>query len=175
MKGIVKPRELEIIDRYIQSGDRVFDVGARSGTWSVAVLLAKPGVELHAFEPASIDFRTLKQQLRNRWQGQVFLNNTALFNREDVQDAYSYEKKQARSIFHRWRKTKKLCGISLPWLMSVSTNTVDAYCRARNIAAINFMKIDTKGHEAAVIVGRGEAVGAGEYQLYPVRVWSHLQ
>lgn len=107
MKGIVKPSELEIIDRYIQSGDRVFDVGARSGTWSVAVLLAKPGVELHAFEPAPIGFRTLKQQLSNRWQGQVFLNNTALFNREDVQDAYSYEKKRARSIFHRWRKTKK--------------------------------------------------------------------
>ncbi len=153
MKRIVTPGEFEVIKRYIRPGDRVFDVGAHWGTWSAAVLLAKPGVELHAFEPAPSNFGTLTEQLDKRWQGQTFLNKIALSDQEGGRDFCFYDDKPGWSTFHRRCEVEKRYEISRPSVVSVSTKTVDAYCRGHDIAAINFMKIDTEGHEAAVLWG----------------------
>ena len=88
MKAFLAPGEFAVIDLYIHPGDRVFDVGAHSGTWLEAVLQAKRDVELHAFEPTSVNFRALMQRLGRRWQGQTVLNNIALSDRDGVRDFF---------------------------------------------------------------------------------------
>ncbi|GAF92301.1 unnamed protein product, partial [marine sediment metagenome] len=82
--------ELEVIQKYIDSGDVVFDVGAYCGEWSLAVLDNKSeDVYLHCFEPHSISYETLRQNLR-KYHNSITLNNLFLSDGRKKTDFWMY-------------------------------------------------------------------------------------
>ena len=58
-RPVIQPEEIGIIEKCIQDGDVVFDVGAYHGEWSARVRQSVKDCTLHLFEGSPEAFQTL--------------------------------------------------------------------------------------------------------------------
>jgi len=126
-----------------------YDIGANSGFYSLLVENIIKNKEIHAFEPISTTFKYLKKNFI--LYPDIFLNQVAVFNKEDEIDFYdttktgypgisSFDKSFIDSIFDS--KLKKI---------KVKTITLDKYCSLHS--SPTFIKIDVEGAENYVLEG----------------------
>ena len=126
-----------------------YDIGANSGFYSILVENIIENKEIHAFEPVPATFRYLKKNFF--FYSNIFLNQIAIFNKEDEIDFYdatktgypgisSFDNSFINNIFHS--KLKKI---------KVKTTTLDKYCSFHSLPT--FIKIDVEGAESHVIEG----------------------
>jgi FkbM family methyltransferase len=121
----------------------VFDVGAQGGEYFSEVLDMTAGkAEIHAFEPNSKDFTTLKGTFGNK----VTIINSALGEANGEANLYFPEGISGLSSFHggdkRFTKSEK-----------VKIETIDSYCHINKIGKIDLLKLDVEGHEFACLKG----------------------
>jgi FkbM family methyltransferase len=124
------------------AGDRgvriALDVGAHRGETARQIADAFPGATIHCFEPVRPNFRALVEATRSLTVRCVDVA---------VSDA------DGTARFHLGPHSGR-CGFRAtgPGL-DVTTVTLDSYARANGIDHVDLLKIDTEGHEAAVLRG----------------------
>lgn len=125
-----------------------YDIGANIGFYSLLVENLLVQKEIHAFEPVSNIFKYLKDNFSNRKN--IFLNQVALFNKEDEIDFYDGQE------LHSGGSTFDISGMRPIYIpkfkkIRVKATTLDKYCSSHSLPT--FLKIDVEGAEGQVIEG----------------------
>jgi len=144
-------QEREAIHKFV-----AFDVGANVGQWTTLLLdLAEELPLVHCFEPSPVAFSKLQAAIAKHRAGEgVFCINAGLSDLEGTRALHINEGSSGINSFYK-RRLEGL-GISYNESETVQVTTVDAYCRKKGIAHIDFLKIDVEGHEFAVMQGAKE-------------------
>ena len=132
----------------------VLDVGANVGQWSASMLAAArhagraEDLDLHAFEPSSYTFARLSQALASQ---RASLQQVALSERSGT------------SVLHVMGPGAGTNSLHIPaaWQAdtttdNVATTTLDEYADSAGLDDIALVKIDTEGHDLAVLRGAGK-------------------
>jgi len=124
----------------------VLDVGAHHGETALAVAEAFPSAQLHSFEPVPESFDVLERTLAG---------TGARATRAAVSE-------RAGTIAIARGEESFKSGVSAPGeRIEVPAVTVDGYCDERGIERIGLLKVDTEGHERAVLAGAQRRLEAG--------------
>jgi FkbM family methyltransferase len=129
----------------------VIDVGANIGRWSTAMLTGarKAGrlndVQLHAFEPSAYTFSLLSETLNGY---PVRLHRAALCERLGTAELYVVAPGAGTNSLHATPHSD--IGGSTE---NVVTTTLDSYADRAGLDHITLVKIDTEGHDLAVLHG----------------------
>ncbi|MFB9236887.1 FkbM family methyltransferase [Plantactinospora siamensis] len=134
-----------------------FDVGANIGEWSLALLrqAAQAGrsepPRIHAFEPAGATFAMLCQRV----PPEVRSNRLALSDDAGERPMFIVGPGAGRNSLH---PTDGLAAVTAT--ERVATGTIDEYVRTAGVERIDLLKIDTEGHDFAVLSGAGGCLAA---------------
>ena len=141
----------------------VIDVGANVGQWSASMLTVArdegraEDLDLHSFEPSSYTFARLSKALENN---QVNLHQLALSERSGSSILHVIGKAAPTNSLH-----------ALPIMPpnttteEVATSTLEEYAAEVGLDNIALVKIDTEGHDLAVLRGAGRL-------LTEQRIWA---
>ena len=155
----------------------MFDVGANVGRYSKALYSAFPKAQIVAFEPVPRTFEVLRATLAKTT---VKCCSIGLSDAEGEAVIYDYEQmigSEHASLFpgvlkdlHRAETIKET---------NVPLITLDAYCCAASIRAIDFLKIDTEGNELNVLKGsramiQKNAIRAIQFEFNEMNVVSRV-
>lgn len=133
----------------------VFDVGANIGEWTALALTVNPGAVYHCFEPSPATFAILSRQ---SFPAHVRRNPFGLGERAEERKLFVYaEGRGSNSLYLREGLDDRQESEEV-----ISLRTVDDYCAAENIDAIDFVKIDVEGHELSVLRGASRVLAAGK-------------
>lgn len=142
--------EALVIKALINDNDFVMDIGANVGEWSNAVIKLHPKAKIIAFEPIPNVFETLKKKLAGHHS--IQFENFAVSDKTGKTIFNYYPQKSVLSgIAHR-SKVDRICR-SKPKKIQVPLETLDNYCKRKDISHIDFLKIDTEGNEVPVLKG----------------------
>lgn len=122
----------------------VFDVGANVGKWSQAVLDIHPNAIIHAFEPSPTSYPLLAQ---HPFPANVHINHLGLGDKQGELTFYEYgDAHSHNSLYPRHDK---------PYVnqTTIQVDTLEHYCAKNQIEHIDFLKIDTEGHDYYVLQG----------------------
>lgn len=122
----------------------VFDVGANVGHWAEMALELCDNSTVHCFELAPETFNALERNMAGR--PRCILNNKGLSNQSgEIVFNFSPEHPTLSSIGAvPWQSTTKAKGI---------VTTATEYVNHSGLPLIDLLKIDTEGHEFAVLEG----------------------
>ena len=121
----------------------VFDVGAHHGQSAEQFLRWFPAARVLCFEPVPESFALLSQKLAGENRVRCFQlalgarPGHGVIRREGTPDRYAIE---------------EVPGADLPGVV-ISIETVDRFCVREGIDRISLLKIDTEGHDLAVLEG----------------------
>ncbi len=135
--------EAPFIRRLLRSGDKVVDIGANYGVYSLTAAKAVgDGGHVWSFEPASETAAHLSQSIAANGFKNVTLIQAALSNREG----------QAQLSLSGQSELNTLQG-SAAGSETVSLTTLDAWAAGAGWPKVDFMKLDAEGEEGNVIRG----------------------
>lgn len=124
----------------------VFDVGANVGQTTEYFRARLPGATIHAFEPVPDTYARLVAGVGKL--GGVHCHQLALSDTvgtaEIVTTGRSVEASLSSALLSEQPGVRR---------ETVKLTTVDAFCLANDIVAIDLLKVDTEGHELAVFDG----------------------
>lgn len=129
----------------------VFDVGAHHGHWSVLVLeQLGPSGRILAFEPFPENYATLKE--RTAADNRISVFNVALSDHDEIRQFVSTAKNSQKGSLESGAVTlnSKITDYAT---ISVEACRGDTICRQHDIEEISLLKIDTEGHDLAVLRG----------------------
>jgi FkbM family methyltransferase len=137
-----------------------FDVGARIGDWSMALVdeasARSCGLDLHAFEPVPDSRKKFQENLATHIaSGQVRINGIALSNESTTVPIYVPHFTGGTSTLH------PDASVHYEQVLNVQTSTVDRYCLENRIEHIDIIKVDTEGNDLRVIQGATELLKNG--------------
>jgi len=136
---------------------RVFDVGANRGEWSSIILERFPEVDLHSFEIVPDTFARLEKALVGKSDGmqKVHLNLLGLSDRDgEIEVSYFPDVDNGSSIAplpHGIRTEQRTARI----------RKGDTYIVELVINQIDFLKVDTEGHDLFVLRGMTQMLESG--------------
>ena len=143
-----------ILDRLLGS-DRnvVFDVGGNVGLWTKSLLRQAPAtarLQIHLFEPCAETYQELAANLQ-KWNllDRAVPCQLALSSHGGEADFYSLGPTEGRNSLHPIGEPERLA------VGKVTLKTIDQYCLETHIDHVNFIKVDTEGHDFEVIAGAG--------------------
>jgi FkbM family methyltransferase len=129
--------------------DVFFDVGANVGQTSSAALTTFPGATIFAFEPDKTSFAQLSENVHNS-RFRAF--NLALSNRLGEARFFDYGAlATSNSLIEDSQYATRAKHPST--VTTVECETLDSFCPRLGISQIDVLKIDTEGHEMAVLQG----------------------
>ncbi len=141
-----------IVDLARPSRDiHVIDVGANVGRWSAAMLAAAQQagrldhLDLHAFEPSSYTFGRLAEALGRH---PITLSRAALGERPGSSTLHVIAPGAGTNSLHEAPGTSAHATTE-----EVTTTTLDAYAGQAGLDHVTLVKIDTEGHDLAVLRG----------------------
>lgn len=129
----------------------VFDVGANIGQTVRSVHARFPEAVVHAFEPVPSTYRTLVDSVGGR--PSVRTVQAALSDHDGVAEMTDEPLSELNTLLTASRPDQAT--------VTVPMRTLDSYAEERGVGRISLLKIDTEGHELAVLRGAQEALRAG--------------
>jgi len=151
----------ELLKQKIPNNPIIFDVGGNQGQSieKFKKIFNKPII--HSFEPIQSEFKKMQAKFKN--DSDVFLNNFALGDKEEIKE-FNITAKSANSSFNKiknntaWLKKRQEENFSksksfVTKKEKVKINTIDNYCNEKKINKIDLLKIDTQGYEDKVLEG----------------------
>jgi FkbM family methyltransferase len=127
-----------------------FDVGAHRGETTLSLLEAFRDTQIHSFEPMPESFAALRQATASTSARVV---NAAMSDRPGVLELARGEASYQSGVNATGER------IEVPSL------TVDEYADAQGIERLGLLKIDTEGHEEAVLHGARRRLEAGAIEF----------
>ncbi len=151
--------EYRFLRHYLRNGMVVFDVGANIGEYTAYMLSVVPDLKIHCFEPVAETFALLQQRHENN--PQACLNNFGLSDVEDIGHMKIYgEAYGINSLYDRRSSAASQPVYANYTKQQVTLQTLDNYVAEKNIAHIDFIKIDVEGHELKVLQGATQSLTA---------------
>lgn len=144
--------ELEVLRSRIRTGSNVIDIGANIGLYSLfaASIVGKEG-KVFSFEPYSINFDILKENLEINNFSNVTLNKIAIANKEDEIKLFynpkEYNLGMVSAFEHNYKESE-----------TVKSITLDSYLNNLSLTHISFIKIDIEGGEYLALLGMKDAI-----------------
>lgn len=121
----------------------MIDVGAHYGT-SMRLFL-KANWEIHAFEPSNKNRKILLEKYKDRQN--LFIYNYGLSDKAVKGiDFFESEVSSGISSISKFHKSHEVS-------QKIDLNTLSNFLKSKNINGINFLKIDTEGHDLFVLKG----------------------
>lgn len=121
----------------------LFDIGGNSGDWSLSVIKKIKNAEIHMFEPSLSVFDKARIVLQNY---NVRINNLAVSDKVGNRNFFVYGTSSISSLHRNEDFLEHQIDI-------VKTTTIDNYCFSNDLEFINYLKIDTEGHDLYVLKG----------------------
>jgi FkbM family methyltransferase len=134
----------------------IFDVGANVGDWSVAAARRWPGARLHAFEPAAAPFAALTSAVDGL---AVTCVHSGVSDHAGQATLHAVPGLPGLSSLHE--RDLAVQQLEMSEKESVDILTLDDYCAEHGIDHIDLLKVDTEGHELAVLRGAAGLLEAG--------------
>jgi FkbM family methyltransferase len=136
-----------------------FDVGANRGDWAETALVLNPALAIHAFEPGAASFAALTGR---GLPAAVRCNRLGLGAAAEQRELYALGTDMRLASLYRRTGLEDDYRIETPERgESVTIDTLDAYCAAAGVGAIDYLKIDTEGHDLQVLRGGRELIARG--------------
>lgn len=136
---------------------RIFDVGANVGQTAIAFQAAFPRAEIFCFEPVQATLQQLRASIAGFERIRAF--NLALSDKIGEAELHLYESSLLSSLEARAPFTADRSGPAAR--EACRTDTLDSFCETEGIDSIDVLKIDTEGHDLAVLRGAGDLLTAG--------------
>lgn len=124
--------------------NRIFDVGANIGEWAKMARSFQSDAEIHCFEPVPSVFKTM---VKSTIDIDIMPNPFGLSSVCEIRDMLFDDDND--------RLTTPCLEIARvnPKIVPLIMLNGDEYCRSREIESIDFLKLDTEGHEFQVLRG----------------------
>ncbi len=166
-------RIIRILKREVPNLNNFIDVGAYKGTYTDLILNNYKPKKILMFEPQKEIFEFLKKKYNENKE--IFLFNEALSN-ENKPARFNFNKHNLTSSLssldpdNSYLKLKaKLFGTTSKGMIidtkTIQTKTLFSILERENIADIDFLKIDTEGHELEVLQGMKEKINRVKHML----------
>lgn len=151
--------EADLLERLRQRGDIriIFDVGANHGTYTQLLRQYFPQGDIYALEPHPHTFQLLKKNTRGK---HIHIFNLGCSNTERKAQLWDFA---ADAEMKATQPTSTLASLHKAVItdihgqkaqsFAVQLTTLDAFTRQQKIDHIDFLQIDTEGHELAVLQG----------------------
>ncbi|MBC7887142.1 MAG: FkbM family methyltransferase [Ferruginibacter sp.] len=137
--------EFNLISKYIQPGDEVFDIGANMGFYTIWMSRFISTGTIHSFEPDPLNFKRLQKNIAlNNLQNRVIANNKAAGDL-DGELGFTHGLDGENHIVDQGEQNA----------VTILSQKIESYVEQHNILAIAYMKIDVEGFEYAVLKGTG--------------------
>ena len=133
----------------------IFDVGANKGQSAQLLRDWYPEATIHCFEPVTSTFQLLRGTV-NGWPN-LHLHQCAL----------GAEHARASVVRHDYDEQSQVVTGGLDGEL-VEVDTVDGVCRRLGVERIDYLKIDTEGHDLQVLKGAAGLLGRGQVALVEV-------
>lgn len=154
LRGQFENAERQFVERYLEPGMTVLDIGAHHGFYS---LLASKKVgrngRVVAFEPSPREREKLARHLTWNSCGNVRVEETALGETEGQADFFVVADKETGCNSLRQPHTKHPTR-----RLQVQVKRLDDYLRTGQIERVDFIKLDVEGAELSVLRGAGEVL-----------------
>jgi FkbM family methyltransferase len=146
--------EARALRRLLPRCDVVLDVGAHVGDWTALALSINPGLAIHCFEPSASTYSQLAA--RHGGAANVKLNPMGLSAEPGEARLHLFQGQSDTSSLYAGAGFTPSAGTE-----TIRLDTLDRYCDANQLARIDYLKIDTEGHEFAVLRGAQTMLGGG--------------
>jgi FkbM family methyltransferase len=136
----------------------VFDVGANKGEYIELFLGGISDVDYYAFEPDPAAYEILKSRHEAYRAEKIAIENVAVSSAPGVLPFYQVDGLSAsehNSLHEGVLAGRKYLKIDVPAI------TLDDFAEKNEIKTIDFLKIDTEGHELAVLQGAKRLIASG--------------
>jgi len=168
--------ERKFVERFLQPGMTVLDVGAYFGIYSlVASMRVGAAGRVIAFEPSIRQMRKLRLNLRLNRCANVSVENLALSSTEG--EAEFFVAIGGAEGFSGLRRPSVSAQVRS---LRVRTAVLDDYLREHSIEAVNFIKLDVEGGELDFFKGASKLLGQTqapvilcELQDIRAKAWGH--
>jgi len=144
-----------------------YDIGANIGYYCFLIKEISDFTEIHAFEPAPKNMQVLIKNLLNKQN--IFLNQLALFNKEDQIDFYDTIEIGSGGSTFNFPKVRNFSNFKK---IKVQTTTLDKYC-SNHSSLPDLIKIDVEGAESQVIEGGIKVLKKGK-PIIAMEVWKNF-
>ena len=164
--SLIQPKEpaaqqriVRDLSRLISQPQVVFDVGANVGQSTATYHDVWPQAQVYAFEPVKETFRALQAKFAS--SSAVTLENMAL---GAAPNPAATIRADGVSTMNSLVEDGRVRGS----VETIEVMTGDAYCDDRGIPRIDFLKIDTEGHDLKVLVGLARMLRDGRISFLQV-------
>jgi len=159
-------RILAILKKTINEIDVFLDIGAHKGTYTDLVINNFKTKKILMFEPQEDIFNYLKKKYKNK--NNIFVINKALSDKSNILD-FNFNKHDLTSSLSKLdlknnylRLKAKLFSTTSEGMIikrkKIQTETLFSVLNDRNIQDVDFLKIDTEGHELQVLQGMKDKI-----------------
>lgn len=157
---------LKILPEYISNNKKavLFDVGANIGEYSSNLAALFDNSDIYSFEPNINTFNILKENvksLKTITPINIGLSDTKKGSKifTYLNDLNSQHASLYKEVFSDLHKDKNITS------MKIELESLDDFCSKNNIDNIDFLKIDTEGHEFNVLTGGIQMINKGKIKI----------
>jgi len=138
--------DLRYLQSQVRDGDVIFDVGANTGAYSLALGKMRKNLRVHAFEPVPLNAQILRLVVVLNKAGNIkVIEKCVSKNSGEVTFSLS-EDSAYSSMINTGRKAEIE-------VLKCEAISLDDYCSANQILRVDLVKVDVEGAEELVIAG----------------------
>ncbi len=135
----------------------IFDVGANIGNYTHTLVDAFPNSKIYAFEPNPLTFNLLKENTKNN--NFIHCYKIGFSNLKGTSEIFSYKSDEISEHASLYKDVMSdLHNDNSISSFQINLETLDEFCSEHQIAKIDFIKIDTEGHEYSVLSGASNLI-----------------
>jgi len=144
--------EFRFLDAHGPACRILFDVGAHDGGWTQHALRVNPQARIHCFEPVRLHYERL---LARGFPPQVTCNASGLSDVAGTAEIFT------KSLSLHDRRSPGHDDPAEAASETIQLTTLEAYCATMGITEIDLLKVDTEGHDLAVLRGGARMIREG--------------